>query len=63
MEQKKSLLTLDKCINKGKKDCENIINMFNNKEQVVELKKLHKFGLDKIPYEDAIRKININTKI
>ena len=56
MEQKKSLLTLDKCINKGKIDCENIINMFNNREQVVELKKLHKFGMDKIPYEEAIKK-------
>lgn len=63
MEQKKSLLTLDKCINKGKIDCENIINMFNNREQVVELKKLHKFGMDKIPYEEAIKKIDINAKI
>jgi hypothetical protein len=63
MEQKKSLLTLDKCINKGKIDCENIINMFNNREQVVELKKLHKFGMDKIPYEEAIKKIDINANI
>ena len=63
MEQKKALLTLDRCINKGITDCKNIINMFNNKDQVVELKKLHKFGLDKIPYEDAIKRIDINAKI
>ena len=37
--------------------------MFNNREQVVELKKLHKFGIDKIPYEEAIKKIDINAKI
>lgn len=62
MEQKKSLLTLDKCIDKGNKDTSDIIKMFQDEKKQKELKKLHKYGLEKIPYEDAIKKVEIDVK-
>ena len=60
MEQKKSLLTLDKCINKGNADCKSIIKMFDDGSKLMELKKLHKYGVEKIKYEDAIKNINLH---
>lgn len=59
MEQKKPLLTLDKCIDKGNVDCENIIKMFDDDNKLIELKKLHKYGTEKIKYEDAIKNIDL----
>lgn len=60
MEQKKSLLTLNECIIKGNNDTSDIVNMFNDEKKLIELKKLHQYGLNKIPFDDAIKKVNIN---
>ena len=60
MEQKKSLLTLNEYIIKGNNDTSDIVNMFNDEKKLIELKKLHQYGLNKIPFDDAIKKVNIN---
>ena len=59
MNQKKSLLTLKECVDRGNKSCDEIMSMFENKTIEQELIKLHKFGLDKIPYDEAIKQINL----
>lgn len=58
MNQKKELLTLEKCIERGENSCNKIKSMFEDKNIIPQLKKLHKLGLDKIVYEDAIKKID-----
>lgn len=54
MNQKKDLLTLEKCINRGNQSCKEIEEMFFSDKFVPKLKKLHELGLQKIPYEEAI---------
>ena len=56
MNQKKELLTLERCVVRGEESCKKIKEMFQNKESIYKLQKLHKFGLEKVPYEEAIKK-------
>ena len=49
----------EECIDRGNKSCKEIINMFENEKTKEKLIKLHKFGLDKVPYEEAIKKVKI----
>ena len=59
MNQKKELLTIKKCVERGEDSCKKIIEMFENNENVSNLKKLHKYGLEKVPYEEAIENISL----
>lgn len=59
MNQKKLLLTLEKCIDRGEKSCTQIIRMFEDETIKPELMKLHELGLNKIPYNEAIKQINL----
>lgn len=60
MNQKKELLTLEKCIKRGNESCKRIEEMFESQELIPKLQKLHKLGLDKVPYEMAIKKVEFN---
>ena len=55
MEQKKSLLTLDKCVEDGNQNCKIITNMFDDVTILPKLMKLHQYGLEKVPFEEAIK--------
>ena len=59
MNQKKLLLTLKKCVDRGNESCDKIISMFDDKEISLKLIKLHELGLDKIPYEEAIKQVKL----
>ena len=59
MNQKKELLTLKPCIDRGNESCKKIIDMFEDENMKEELIKLHKFGLNQIPYEEAIKQVKI----
>lgn len=58
MNQKKELLTLEKCIERGKNSCKKITEMFESEENISKLQRLHKLGLEKVPYEEAIKKVD-----
>jgi len=58
MNQKKELLTLEKCIERGKNSCKKIAEMFETKNNIFKLQKLHQLGLEKVPYEEAIKQID-----
>lgn len=59
MNQKKLLLTLDRCVGRGEESCTQIIRMFEDETIKPELMKLHELGLKKIPYNEAIKQINL----
>lgn len=59
MNQKKSLLTLKECVDRGNESCDKIISMFDDKEISPELIKLHELGLAKVPYEEAIKQVRL----
>lgn len=59
MNQKKELLTLEKCIERGNKSCKRIKEIFESEKNIPELQKLHKFGLEKLCYEEAIKRIKV----
>lgn len=60
MNQKKELLTLENCIKRGKESCERIEEIFESRELIPKLQKLHKLGLEKVPYEMAIKKVEFD---
>lgn len=59
MNQKKELLSLEKCIEIGNKNCYEITKMFENKDSLKELKKLHMLGSKKDSFDEAIKQVNI----
>lgn len=54
MNQKKELLTLEKCAKIGEINCTKIINLFEDKNMNQKLIKLHELGLKKVPFEQAL---------
>ena len=54
MNQKKELLTLDKCKEFGDISCNRIINMFENPDIKSKLIKLHSLGLEKVDFDRAM---------
>lgn len=54
MNQKKSLLTLEKCVKMGDLSCNEIIEMFEDKNMIPKLIKLHTLGLEKVDFDKAL---------
>jgi len=59
MNQKKALLTLEKCIQRGNDSCDVIAQMFEDEMMIPRLIKLHSLGLERVSYEQAIKEVNI----
>ena len=53
MNQKKNLLTLEKCISRAEESCKKITEIFESSEYSLELKELHRLGLEHVPYEET----------
>lgn len=59
MNQKKQLLTLEKCAKKGSINCKKIKEMFGDNNLKARLMKLHELGINKIPFEQAMIESNL----